>query len=103
MVEKQKEFRGILKAWDKETVTIEEEEGQERVFERENIALIRLAFDFNKACFKKRGGKKKMNTELLEALELLEKEKDISKESLLEAIKTLFLQPARIISERRIT
>ncbi len=46
MVEKQKEFRGILKAWDKETVTIEEEEGQERVFERENIALIRLAFDF---------------------------------------------------------
>ena len=46
MVEKQKEFRGILKAWDKETVMIEEEEGQERVFERENIALIRLAFDF---------------------------------------------------------
>lgn len=46
MVEKQKEFRGILKAWDKETVTIEEEEGQERIFERENIALIRLAFDF---------------------------------------------------------
>ena len=45
MVERQKEFRGILKAWDKETVTIETEEG-EQVFSRDNIALIRLAFDF---------------------------------------------------------
>ncbi|MGN8800394.1 ribosome maturation factor RimP [Candidatus Merdisoma sp. HCP28S3_D10] len=46
MVEKQKEFRGFLKAWDKDTVTIEQEDGQERVFDRDNIALIRLAFDF---------------------------------------------------------
>ena len=46
MVNKQKEFRGILKAYDKDTVTIEEEEGQDQIFERENIALIRLAFDF---------------------------------------------------------
>lgn len=46
MVNKQKEFRGILKAYDKETVTIEPEDGEEQVFERENIALIRLAFDF---------------------------------------------------------
>ena len=46
MVNKEKEFRGILKAYDKDTVTIETEEGQEQVFERENIALIRLAFDF---------------------------------------------------------
>ena len=46
MVERQKEFRGVLKTWDKETVTIETEEGQERVFDRDNIALIRLAFDF---------------------------------------------------------
>ena len=45
MVNKQKEFRGILKAYDKDTVTIEEEEGQDQIFERENIALIRLAFD----------------------------------------------------------
>ena len=45
MVERQKEFRGILKAWDKEAVTIETEEG-EQVFSRDNIALIRLAFDF---------------------------------------------------------
>ena len=31
---------------DKDTVTIEQEDGQERVFDRDNIALIRLAFDF---------------------------------------------------------
>ena len=44
-VDKQKEFTGILKAYDKETVTIETAEG-ELVFERPDIALIRLAFDF---------------------------------------------------------
>ena len=42
---KQKEFTGILKAYDKETVTIETAEG-ELVFNRPVIALIRLAFDF---------------------------------------------------------
>ena len=46
MVNKQKEFRGILKVYDKDTVTIETEEEEEQIFERENIALIRLAFDF---------------------------------------------------------
>ena len=46
MVNKQKEFRGILKAYDKDTVTIEMEDGEESTFDRENIALIRLAFDF---------------------------------------------------------
>ena len=46
MVNKQKEFRGILKGYDKETVTIETEQGEEQVFERANISLIRLAFDF---------------------------------------------------------
>lgn len=46
MIEKQKEFRGILKSYDKNTVTIVTEEEEEQVFERENIALIRLAFDF---------------------------------------------------------
>ena len=46
MVDRQKEFRGVLKAWDKDTVTIEYEDGQKQVFERDNIALIRLAFDF---------------------------------------------------------
>ena len=42
---KQKEFTGILKTYDKETVTIETAEG-ELVFDRPDIALIRLAFDF---------------------------------------------------------
>ena len=42
---KQKEFTGILKAYDKENVTIETAEG-ELVFNRPDIALIRLAFDF---------------------------------------------------------
>ena len=42
---KQKEYTGILKAYDKETVTIETAEG-ELVFNRSDIALIRLAFDF---------------------------------------------------------
>ena len=46
MVDRQKEFRGVLKAWDKDTVTIETEDGQEPIFDRDNIALIRLAFDF---------------------------------------------------------
>jgi len=41
----EKEFNGILKAYDAKTVTIEEQ-GQERVIERSHIALIRLAFDF---------------------------------------------------------
>jgi len=45
IVNKQKEFRGILKAYDKETVTIETEQ-EEQILERNNIALIRLAFDF---------------------------------------------------------
>lgn len=46
MVDRQKEFRGVLRAWDKDTVTIETEDGQEQIFDRDNIALIRLAFDF---------------------------------------------------------
>ena len=46
MIEKQKEFRGILKAYDKDTVTIAAEDEKEQVFQREDIALIRLAFDF---------------------------------------------------------
>ena len=43
---KQKEFAGILKVYDRETVTIETEDGREEVFTRQEIALIRLAFDF---------------------------------------------------------
>jgi len=43
---KQKEFTGVLKAYDKETVTLELEDGAEEVFTRAELALIRLAFDF---------------------------------------------------------
>lgn len=43
--EKRKEFTGALKAFDENTVTIEED-GTEIIFERPEIALIRLAFDF---------------------------------------------------------
>ncbi len=42
---RQKEFTGILKAYDKDTVTLEMD-GAEEVFERGEIALLRLAFDF---------------------------------------------------------
>lgn len=46
MIDKQKEFFGILKDYDKDTVTIDMEDGQTKVFEKAEIALIRLAFDF---------------------------------------------------------
>ena len=46
MVDKQKEFRGILKQYDSDTVTIEQEDGTERVFVKKDMALIRQAFDF---------------------------------------------------------
>ena len=42
---KQKEFEGILKAFDETSITIETEE-EEKKFARPDIALIRLAFDF---------------------------------------------------------
>ena len=45
-INKQKEYEGILKAFDKETVTIEADDGEDVVFERSDIALIRLALDF---------------------------------------------------------
>jgi ribosome maturation factor RimP len=44
-VDKTKEFAGILKSFDEATVTIEQEDG-ERTFQRNEIALIRLALDF---------------------------------------------------------
>jgi ribosome maturation factor RimP len=46
MVDKKKEFTGILAAYDAETVTIEFEDGTTKTFNRGDIALIRLAFDF---------------------------------------------------------
>ena len=42
-----------------------------------------------------------MNTELLEALNILEKEKDISKDTLLEAIENSLLMRAKIILEKQ--
>ena len=45
-IDREKEFYGILKAYDADTVTIEQEDGKDMVFEKSNIALIRLAFDF---------------------------------------------------------
>lgn len=46
MVDKKKEFTGILKDYDKDTVTIELEDTQQKTFSKDEIALIRLAFDF---------------------------------------------------------
>lgn len=46
MIEKSKEFRGVLTAYDDATVTITQEDDSLKVFDRSNIALIRLAFDF---------------------------------------------------------
>ena len=45
-INREKEFYGILKAYDDKTVTIETEDGEELTFEKKDIALIRLAFDF---------------------------------------------------------
>ena len=46
MINHEKEFYGILKAYDDASVTVETEDGEELVFEKKDIALIRLAFDF---------------------------------------------------------
>lgn len=43
---RQKEFAGVLHAFDKETVTLIYEDDTTQTFERNNIALIRLALDF---------------------------------------------------------
>ena len=45
-VDKRKDFDGILTAFDKDTVTIEQEKGGEITLERSNLAIIRLAIDF---------------------------------------------------------
>lgn len=45
-VNKEKEFYGVLKAYDDKTVTIELDDGAEQTFAKSEIALIRLAFDF---------------------------------------------------------
>lgn len=42
----EKEFYGILKAYDESTVTIEQDAGKTLSFHKADTALIRLAFDF---------------------------------------------------------
>ncbi|MDO5702182.1 MAG: ribosome maturation factor RimP [Lachnospiraceae bacterium] len=45
-VDGQKEWRGILAAWDRDTVTIETSgDGGEKTFSRKELSQIRLAFD----------------------------------------------------------
>ncbi len=45
-INREKEFYGILSAYDENTVTIKTEDETEMMFEKSDIALIRLAFDF---------------------------------------------------------
>ena len=45
-IEKQKEFTGVLQAFDKDSVTIIYEDHTTQTFLRSEIALIRLALDF---------------------------------------------------------
>ncbi len=44
--EHEKEFRGVLKSWSKDQVTIVTEEGRELEFPRKDLALVREAFDW---------------------------------------------------------
>ena len=44
-IDKCKEFAGILKAYDRDTITIDCNE-QEMIFQRADIAVVRLALDF---------------------------------------------------------
>ena len=44
-IDGQKEFSGILKTYDAETITLQIE-GEDRIFARNDIALVRLAFTF---------------------------------------------------------
>jgi len=45
-INRQKEFVGILKEFDQNTVTISYEDDSTQTFEKSEIALIRLALDF---------------------------------------------------------
>ena len=45
-IDRQKEFVGILKSYDENTVTITYEDETEQTFDRKEIALIRQALDF---------------------------------------------------------
>ena len=45
-IDKRKEFRGVLTAYDDKTVTIIEDNDEELKLDRKDIVLIHLAFDF---------------------------------------------------------
>ena len=45
-IDREKEFYGILQAYDDSSVTIETEEGTTRTFDKKDIALIRLSIHF---------------------------------------------------------
>ena len=45
-IDRQKEFEGVLKSFDEDTVTIVLDDEEEKTFERSAIALVRLALDF---------------------------------------------------------
>lgn len=45
-INRQKDFEGVLKAYTDTSVTIEVSEDEEMTFDRSDIALIRLSFDF---------------------------------------------------------
>lgn len=45
-INKEKEFYGILTAYDNNSVTVEDEEGNDMTFDKKDIALIRLAIEF---------------------------------------------------------
>ena len=45
-IDRRKEFYGILAAYDENSVTIETDEGERLTFQKTDLALIRLAFDF---------------------------------------------------------
>ncbi len=45
-VDHEKEFTGVLRSYDADSVTIELDNGTEKTFQKDDIALIRLAFDF---------------------------------------------------------
>lgn len=45
-INRQKDFEGVLKSYTEEQLTIEIYDKEEMVFERKDIALIRLSFDF---------------------------------------------------------
>ena len=45
-VDRPKEFYGVLTAYDESSVTIELEDGRQMTFQKPELALIRLAFEF---------------------------------------------------------